>query len=72
MILWKKEFDPFVNVQSVDTTAFLPIIFSPPGIPQTVQISVYLPTAGKESLFLDDLAKLKVFVDKIRDEEPET
>ena len=70
MIMWKKEFDPHVTVLPVDTAAFLPILLSPPGITPSVHISVYLPTAGKEGQYIEDLGKLSHCLSEIKNNHP--
>ena len=66
MILWKKEYDPFVAVYPTDTTAFLPIVFSPPGVTISIHVSIYLPTQGKENEFLEALSKLDVCLSEMK------
>ena len=39
MILWKREFVPYIKVVPVKTTAFLPIIFSPPNHQETIHLA---------------------------------
>ena len=65
MVLWKHELDPFVSCYQVSTTAFLPLVFCPPGLPPSVHIAVYLPTAGQESRFLEELSNLSIVIDDI-------
>ena len=43
---------------------------SPPGLPTTVHICVYLPTAGKEGKFVDNLAQFSLAVESIKEENP--
>ena len=71
MVMWKSNLDPFLTVHSVDSTAFLPVILNMPDAVPSVHIAVYLPTAGKDSIFLDDLAKLKVVIDELKVELPD-
>ena len=71
MILWKRSFDPFIKVVPVNTTAFLPIIFSPPNHQLTIHFAVYLPTSGKEHEFIEEVSKLKVCMEKLRSSYPE-
>ena len=71
MILWKIKHDPHISIVPVDSSSFLPIIFSPPGYATTVHICIYLPTQGKENQFLGDMAKLDLCIDKLRDQHPE-
>ena len=58
LILWKRRLDPYVEVQSLKSTSFLPIIFNPPGYSPSVHICTYLPTAGFDSQFLEEISKL--------------
>ena len=67
MILWKKELDPHIKVHKVTSSSFLPIIFDPPNLPPTVHVAVYLPTRGKESEFLNELAMLDVCLDELNE-----
>ena len=55
----------------MQSTAFLPILFQPPGCALTIHIAVYLPTLGQESQFLDELAKLSLVMDELSDEHPD-
>ena len=71
MILWKVSFDQFVTVMPTETSSFLPILFHPPGSPPSVHISLYLPTAGKESEFVDEITKLRMFLDDLTDTHPD-
>ena len=71
MILWKAAYDSFITARSINSTAFLPIIFSPPQLPTSVHVAVYLPTAGKEGSFVEELAKLTIFIQNIKTEFPD-
>ena len=52
MVMWLREHDPFVSIYPVSSTSFLPLIYSPPELPPTIHIAIYLPTAGRESEFV--------------------
>ena len=65
MILWKKKWDKYISTYTVDTSCFLPIIFSLPGAPVTIHVALYLPTSGKEVEFLEELSKLKLCIDDL-------
>ena len=43
----------------------MPLVFCPPGLPPSVHIAVYLPTAGQESRFLEELSNLSTVIDDI-------
>ena len=62
MLLWKRCHDPYVVTYPVSTPAFLPIIFHPPGSPLTIHISIYLPTLGLESQFVEELSQLSMVI----------
>ena len=71
MILWKRCFDPFITVVPVSSSAFLPIVFSPPNCPLSIHICVYLPTAGKEWEFVDALSQMILCIDELKEKHPE-
>ena len=60
MVLWKLCHDPFITVHHLTSSSFLPVIFSPPGSPVSVHVSIYLPTHGQDSRFMEDLSSLIV------------
>jgi hypothetical protein len=68
--MWKCQYDPYITLHQVQSTAFLPVLFHPPGSALSVHIAVYLPTLGKESEFLDELSKLSIVIDEISDANP--
>ena len=70
MILWRQELNPFISVVSVDSTAFLPLVFAPPDQAVSVHISVYLPTQGQESEFIDCLSSLSMVMEELSDKYP--
>ena len=67
LVLWKKSLDKHVTVYPVNSPSFLPIIYSPPCLPVSVHICLYLPTSGRESEFLESLAELSNTIDDITD-----
>ena len=71
MILWKTCYDPFVLVHPVQTSSYLPIIFHPPGGLLSIHISIYLPTLGQESKFVDEMSKLSCTIDELAALHPE-
>ena len=71
MVLWKQKFDPFITVFPVSTTAFLPIIFHPPGLTPSIHFAVYLPTLGQERQFLEELSKLSITIDQMSSAHPD-
>ena len=65
MVMWKHCHDPFISVHPTSSPAILPVIFSPPDSPLSVHVSIYLPTHGQESKFLEDLSTLHVCLDEL-------
>ena len=72
MVLWKKKHDPYVKVSPASSSAFLPILFHPPGSALSIHIGVYLPTMGLENQFMEELAKLSIVVEELGDANPNT
>ena len=58
LVLWRRKHDAHVFVWPVSSSAFLPIVFQPPGLELSIHIAVYLPTSGLESQFIEELSKL--------------
>ena len=71
MILWKTELDQYVSVQTSPSSSFLAIVFSPPGHPPTIHLSVYLPTAGKDDEYTEEVLKIAQFVTELGGKYPE-
>ena len=70
MILWKHTLDPFVTVLSNENQSFLAILFKPPDSPPSLHVSLYLPTSGKESEFIEEVTKLEVFLQEMSEMHP--
>ena len=70
MILWKNNLDPFVTVLPTETQSFLAILFKPPDSPPSLHVSLYLPTSGKESEFIEEVTKLNAFLLEISESNP--
>ena len=71
MILWKKCFDPFIYPVKSISPSFLPIIFCYPGVIPSIHVSLYLPTAGKDVEFAEEVVKLDNCLNEIRNAHPE-
>ena len=72
MVLWKKHLDPFITIWTDDISpAFLPLLFTPPGIIASIHISIYLPTSGKNVEFTEEMAKLDICIRKMVDKHPD-
>ena len=70
IILWKNKFDKFIDVDPVSSSSFQPIFFHPPEQQSSIQICDYLPTAGREQEFLDDLTELSLTLTRLRTSYP--
>ena len=44
------------------TTSFCPIVFQPPGTIPSVHVCIYLPTAGQDAQFIEELSSLSCFL----------
>ena len=65
MALWKRSIDKYISVFPVLSTAFLPIIYTPPHLPVSAHIAIYLPTAGKDAEFLEEITELSNCINAI-------
>ena len=70
MIMWKKEHDPYVTIPSVSSSSYLSLIFAPPDVQPTIHIVVYLPTSGRESEFVEEMANLDSCITALIDDNP--
>ena len=71
MILWKESLDKFVITLPVVSSSFLPLLYQPPDSPPSLHIALYLPTSGKEAEFIEEITKLRNFLENILDENPD-
>ena len=67
MVLWRKDLDPHVSVYPVQTASFTPLVLRLPGHTVSVHIALYLPTHGRDSSFLSELASLQICVEELKD-----
>ena len=70
MTLWKKSLDPFITVFQTQSSRILPIILDVPGLQTSAHINIYLPTAGRENEFVDELATLQNTIEDISEKYP--
>ena len=71
MALWRKHLDQFVTPLPSTSSSFLPILFSPPGYKPTVHITIYLPTAGQDDNFVDEIVKLNIYMAELNEKYPD-
>ena len=65
MALLKHSLDPFITIHSTESSSFLPLVLCLPNSKPSIHITLYLPTRGKESQFLGEIANLKVALDDL-------
>ena len=68
MAMWHHHLDPYIRVLPCPSSAVLPILLAVPGLSQSAHISVYLPTAGKDTEFLCALAALDTCIEQIKED----
>ena len=68
--MWKKSLDKYVTIHEVQSSRILPIIIDQPGYQPSVHINIYLPTAGREDEFVEELSVLENVVDDILEKHP--
>ena len=70
--MWKKELDPFIFIDiDAGIHDILPLIFSFPGIKTFINLTICLPTSGREPEFIDSLAILSEKIDELKLRFPE-
>ena len=70
LTMWREELDSFITVLDTKTSRVTGIILDIPFCQSTVHINIYLPTAGKDSEFMDALATLQATVDEASEVRP--
>ena len=70
LVFWKKSLDQFITTVNVPSSRFLPIIFNHPDHPLTIHIAVYLPTAGLDDEFVQELSLMEATIDTLVDKHP--
>ena len=58
MIMWKKALAPYIKHLESPSSSMNVILFSPPECQHSVHISVYLPTAGRDEEFYEEITAL--------------
>ena len=69
-VLWMKSLDPYVSVHISDSPSFLPIVVEIPDWKPMIHVALYLPTAGKDTEFCEDLANLNIAVESLLERYP--
>ena len=65
LVMWKSNLDPYVTIHKSEGSAFLPVILDIPNALTSIHVALYLPTAGKETEYLAELAQLKVALEEL-------
>ena len=65
MVMRQKYLDPYITVHIADSPSFLPVVVDIPGWKTMIHVATYLPTAGKEAEYLDDIAKLRITIEEL-------
>ena len=72
LALWRKELDPYVSVLEPKSSRILVLVLDKPGFQTTVHITIYLPTAGKDSEFVKELTNLQDIIDEVGETYPDS
>ena len=67
LCLWRKWLDPYVSVHPCQIPSFTPLLLKLPGYQVSIHIGLYLPTHGKDSEFVSDLADLAISIQELAD-----
>ena len=71
MVLWEPNLDPYVSIHPTGTSSFTVLILQIPGYQISVQISLYMPTSGKDQEFVAELTNLRVCIEHLTNLYPE-
>ena len=67
MAMWRNSIDPYITVHDSQSSAILPLVLQLPGAKISVHIAIHLPTSGKESEFVSELANLQNSVEELQE-----
>ena len=70
MAFWLRSLDPYISVLEPTSSRILAIVLDMPGYQVSAHIAIYLPTAGKDSEFVEELAILEATIDHIHEKYP--
>ena len=68
LALWHSALDPFISILPTTSPAVLPLLLSIPGLSPSVHIGIYLPTSGRDDLFVIALAALSAVMESVLDD----
>ena len=72
LLLWKTQLDPYVLVYPVRTCSFTPIILRAPEAQVSIHIVLYLPTHGRYTEFVPELANLRICIEELSELYPDS
>ena len=64
MIFWEKSLDPYISVLKSPSSAMCGIVMEFPDIRTSAHFSIYLPTSGLDSEFLNEISNLQIFIEQ--------
>ena len=70
LCLWRRSLDPFITVYKTTSPSFTPIVLSLPDHGVSIHVGLYLPTHGKDTEFVSDLAELGICLDELAEKYP--
>ena len=70
MVLWNKEYDPYVTILDPPSSRILPLVLDKPGYQVSIHITIYLTTSGRDPEFIRDLAMLEDTIDMVTEKFP--
>ena len=70
LILWAHWLDPYVTIHPPTTSAITALILCIPGYQVTVHVGLYLPTSGRDTDFVSEIANLCVCISDLAAQYP--
>ena len=70
LALWSNHLDPFISIINVTSSRFIVLVLDIPEHPITIHIGIYLPTAGLETEYVQELSKLENTFDELNEKFP--
>ena len=72
MALWKRNLDQFITtVFPSPSSSILPIVFAPPKRLPALLLTIYLPTAGRDAQFVEEITNLYNIIYELREKYPD-
>ena len=71
MALWKRNLDQYVTVFPSPSSSILPIVFAPPNQLPALLLTIYLPTAGRDAEFVEEITNLNNIIYELWEKYPD-